>query len=397
MHVPGWHERTRKLQDDGRIQMLGILQEQHPDRARLFMQWKEMGWPLMVDSLDLLDVGVVPLTVLIDERGVVFAIRPDTASFDAFLATSPGDAQLPTPSHPAQPDRHALQAAAKSGRAADLSALADAAFLWGGEPGLDTAIDLYRRARALDPDEGRASFRLGVAYRRRYDTSIRRDGDFAAAVAAWGEALDADPNQYIWRRRIQQYGPRLNKPYPFYDWVATARAQIIARRETPVALEVEPHGAEIARPARTFEAAAADAANPDPAGRIQRDEEGFVTIEQTVVPASIEAGAAARVHLVMRPDPARRAHWNNEAEEMVVWVEPPTGWSVDARRITVPGPPEAVSEEVREVEFECRVPKNASGTVSVPAYALYYVCEGVHGACLYRRQDIPVVVQVRSR
>jgi len=34
--------------------MVGILEEQNPDRARLFMQWKQMGWPLLVDSYNLL-------------------------------------------------------------------------------------------------------------------------------------------------------------------------------------------------------------------------------------------------------------------------------------------------------------------------------------------------------
>jgi len=36
--------------------MVGIIEEQHPDRAQLFMQWKQMGWPVMVDSLNLLNV-----------------------------------------------------------------------------------------------------------------------------------------------------------------------------------------------------------------------------------------------------------------------------------------------------------------------------------------------------
>ena len=34
MHVPGWHEATKKLQQEGKFQMVGIIEEQHPDRAR---------------------------------------------------------------------------------------------------------------------------------------------------------------------------------------------------------------------------------------------------------------------------------------------------------------------------------------------------------------------------
>ena len=54
--MPGWHEATKDLQNDGKLQMVGIIQEQHPDRARLFMQWKRMGWPILVDSYNLLGV-----------------------------------------------------------------------------------------------------------------------------------------------------------------------------------------------------------------------------------------------------------------------------------------------------------------------------------------------------
>ena len=51
--------------------MIGIIQEQHPDRCRLFMQWKQMGWPIIVDSLNLTGVSAVPRTLAIDEHGIV--------------------------------------------------------------------------------------------------------------------------------------------------------------------------------------------------------------------------------------------------------------------------------------------------------------------------------------
>ena len=31
---------------------------------------------------------------------------------------------------------------------------------------------------------------------------------------------------------------------------------------------------------------------------------------------------------------------------------------------------------------------------TIPAYTLYYVCEDVGGACLYRRQDLAIEVNV---
>ena len=113
------------------------------------------------------------------------------------------------------------------------SALGDSLILWGGPQRLREAIDAYAAAAQADPRDGRALFRLGVALRQRYESAAARRDDFQAAVENWGQALQLDPNQYIWRRRIQQYGPRLDKPYPFYDWVAEAERAIRARGERP--------------------------------------------------------------------------------------------------------------------------------------------------------------------
>ena len=58
--------------------------------------------------------------------------------------------------------------------------------------------------------------------------------------------------------------------------------------------------------------------------------------------------------------------------------------------IELPNPPQATSNETRRVEFEVKSPAGARGTTRLPAYALYYVCEGAKGQCLYRRQDVPL-------
>jgi hypothetical protein len=374
--------------------MVGIVQEQHPDRARLFMQWKEMDWPVLVDSLNLLGVSVVPITVAIDEHGVVRAINPpkETIEREFLSKTYERPATVATLADP----RNSV------GRPPGRRASADAwrkygedLFLWGGRGAIDEAIDAFERA-ARGTTDGPTEFRLGVIQRARYDSPGRRPGDFRQAVDHWEQALASDPNQYIWRRRIQQYGPRLDKPYPFYDWIPEARAAIVARGQSPVALAVEPGGAEFARPTKTFEAERASGLEPDPKGRIHRDRGEFIQIEALTVPIGVAPGAATRAHLVMRPNLARKAHWNNEAEDLVVWVNPPAGWQVDAHRITLPRPRDVVSQETRRVEFELRSPTGvAAGLVTIPAYALYYVCEDVDGTCLYRRQDVTLEVHVR--
>ena len=399
--MPGWHDATKELQDEGRIRMVGIIQEQHPDRARLFMQWKEMGWPILVDSYDLLEAPYVPITLAIDENGIIREVlRPlqDVGKLDAaFLEETFGDGPA-EPAPPARrPDVGALLAEARREDTAEAwEAYADAVAVWGGPGRVDQAIEAYERAVALAPDDGMAHFRLGVAHRMRYDSEGKREGDFQAAVDHWSRALEIDPNQYIWRRRIQQYGPRLDKPYPFYDWVVTAREEIRARGGEPAPLEVEPRGSEFAEPVEDFQAEAGPAAEPDPDGRVRRDEGDFVDAEVVAVPASVEPGGATRVHVVLRPIEERRAHWNNEAEETVLWVEPPDGWEVDRSLHVHPIPRELVTDEPRSLEVEVRAPEDARpGAVTIDAYALYYVCEDINGICLFRRQDLPVEVRVR--
>ena len=130
-------------------------------------------------------------------------------------------------------------------------------------------------------------FRLGVAHRMRFETDKRREGDFQAAVTAWSQALELDPNQYIWRRRIEQYGPRLAKPYPFYDWVEQARDEITSRGQKPIELAEEPYGSELASPSRgSLKATEQVSDEPDPLGRINRDRRHLIEAEVVVVPPS---------------------------------------------------------------------------------------------------------------
>ncbi len=370
--MPGWHAATEQFSDDGRLVNVGLIQEQHPDRARLYLQWQGLDWPIMIDSLNRLDVNVVPITLLIDENGFIRhrVGRGNVQELvEEFLAEPPPEPRPRTRSA-AQPDPA----------------------VWGNLEERDTVIAAFEKRLAAGVDVGRVAFELGVLYRRRYDEGAGDPADFERAVERWGQAVAADPNQYIWRRRIQQYGPRLEKPYPFYDWVTTARAELEARGETPANLIAEPGGAEIARPIRSFDAALPKGGEPDPGNKTIRDDGKFVAAHATVVPHRVTPGGSARVHVELRPRGAR-AHWNNEAGGMTLWIDPPDGWSVDRRRIERPVPPEPVSDEPRRIEFEVQAPERAR-TTELPVYALYYVCEGEKGPCLYRRQDFRVALTV---
>jgi tetratricopeptide (TPR) repeat protein len=389
-----------ELQQQGKVRMVGIIEEQHPERARLFMQWKRMDWPILVDSLNLLGVTAVPITLAIDEQGIIRSINPklDQAAhfLKEFLERTNGapDTRPSTEAEP--PDLKQLRPITPRAAAENWRSYADALFLWGGESRIDEAIGAYQQSLQLAPQDAPTHFRLGVAYRKRYDSQRHHPDDFQMAVNHWNAALDLNPNQYIWRRRIQQYGPRLDKPYSFYDWVNAAREDIGARGETPLSLAVEPAGAEFAHPVSHFQSAATSPREADPSDRILHDQGDFIGVETAAVPPSITPGSSTRFHIAFRPNLQKKAHWNNEAEKLVLWISPPQGWQLDSRYFTCSNPPQPVSREVRQIELEAKSPQNAPPGLSIiPGYALYYVCEDVSGSCLYRRQDIRLKVDVR--
>ena len=88
----------RDFRDEGVIAVVGITQEQHPERCRLYAQWKEYDWPILWDPFNLTGSKVVPNVVLVDEHGVVRSTRPDPRTFvESFLEVefdAPADAEV---------------------------------------------------------------------------------------------------------------------------------------------------------------------------------------------------------------------------------------------------------------------------------------------------------------
>ncbi len=361
------------------------------------MQWKQLDFPVLIDSLNMLGVKVVPMTIAIDEYGIVqhVGIRPGELKKE-FL-----DKTYPAPKHATKNKRKSAATLREIANDKNTSQTwmkhADALILESGLKKIDEAISAYQSAIALDRANGPAYFRAGVAYRMRYDQYNGAVKDFQQAAEHWGMALEVDPNQYIWRRRIQQYGPRLDKPYPFYDWVRKARGDVLRRGEKPVILYVEPKGTELAQPAKEFASGAQEVVEPDPRRRIERDRT-MVIIETATVPAAVTPQGSARIHMTFRVNRAEDMHWNNETGPMEIWISPPKGWQVNPQLIRPKLPSTAQTTEVRFAEFELQVPwSTGPGMVVVPGYVLYYVCRGEDGACLYRRQDFIVSVNVRQK
>jgi len=83
--------------------------------------------------------------------------------------------------------------------------------------------------------------------------------------------------------------------------------------------------------------------------------------------------------------------------QQIVFVREATGWRVDLGVKEVIPPPDAVSDEVRTVEFELVAPGDQSGgIVKIPVEAFYNVCLD-DGVCLFRRKDTQVEIHITGR
>lgn len=415
MHVPVWHGLTKELVEKGDLVVVGITQEQHPDRCELFAQWKGLDFPILWDPFNLTGIDVVPVLTGIDEHGIVRLTRPNPRRFEEqfvgeFMTCEPWSGS-PVPEQPA-----GFRMPTGDFRMAQMTDRQSEWPLVGllGRRSNPTAIDRHVDALVAEAErsgDARSVFRAGVALRMRYDGVSPAPTDFQRSAEHWQRALAANPNQYIWRRRIQQWGPRLDKPYPFYDWVDKARAEIAAAGGTPVALRVPLSGAEVAGRSRAVPQGAEGEVEPDPTGKVTRDEGKLVRVETAAVLHTGAAGpkirtprGASRVHVVLRPQ--GNAGWTPDADPAELWLDLPEGWTSEAKRTRFPAPagddarskaaPLGVDLEVSTPPVPLVPPQDGApppSSATLKGYVVYSVCEA-DGTCVFRRQDLEIVIQL---
>ncbi len=380
--MPVWHETIKKLDSDNLV-VLGVVQEQHAERTKLYKQWKQYDFPIAQDSVTKLGAAVVPIFIGIDEYGIVRNTKLRPKGLEAFVATKFEEPKATAPTVETNVD-YALMAAS-DGSADELCMLGDQEMLFrtSGSKSYDNAITAYQSAFEKDPDNGTILFRLGAAYRQRYDEHSHDDTDFDMASRYWTMALESNPRQYIWRRRIEQYGPRLQKPYPFYDWVGQAIEDIKQRGDVPVTLTVKLTQSELAD--RSKPDYSNSETKPESTDQIERDRGAFVSIESTIVPGFVKPGKPATVHLRLVPSGAK---WNNESTPLTVWIESKNA-KLSKQRMTFDNPNLPESTENRSLEFDLLVGKK--GDCIIKGFALYNVCSE-DGVCMYRRQDFEIQV-----
>ena len=75
--MPVWHEAVRELVGAGRLRVVGLTQEQHPDRCELYAQWQGLDFPILWDPFNLTRSRAVPLVMLADGSATLRAMRLD--------------------------------------------------------------------------------------------------------------------------------------------------------------------------------------------------------------------------------------------------------------------------------------------------------------------------------
>ena len=130
----------------------------------------------------------MPRTLAIDEHGIVRLTRaqPETIEEEFLNLSYEKPENLPSqPSSSSPPDLKQLKAGTSHGTGDAWRAYGDGLFLWGEDPRLVEAITAYQQAIRLNPEDADVHFRLGVSYRRRYDSDLRQSDDFQTAVNHW--------------------------------------------------------------------------------------------------------------------------------------------------------------------------------------------------------------------
>ncbi|HKQ47998.1 MAG TPA: tetratricopeptide repeat protein [Phycisphaerae bacterium] len=344
--VSAWFERTRTHVAAKKVVVLGVDHEQHADRGRLFAQWRGLTGPILHDPLDLSLVTELPMVVAIDEEGVVRAIQPSLDKIEkTFINKKSKKKNIPKPEEAELPDPRVTRRTAEEAREPSASrAHADALVLSGLPPQIDEAIKVYREVIAIDPKEAWSLFRLGVAYRIRYEREERQPDDFQAAVDAWSQAVRFAPTNAIFRQRLQQYGPAIEDSRPSYEWILAARQDLARRGQQPIALENEPLAMELsAGPVRGSKNAAPTK------GKHPSDHGGQMMIETTVVRAADAKHAnKAEVHVTLRPSGVQ---WEDGKAPLRIWFEKSKSARPERAYLEFPKANPASGSEARTISF----------------------------------------------
>ncbi len=392
-----WVAKTKPLIDTEKLVVVGVAQEQHPDRVRLFAQWHKADWPILHDAMNVIGIENVPLIVAIDEHGIVRARNPDLdqleEQFTAKTFDPPG--ALPPIDVKELPDPRVTRRLASEARRNPEWRKHGQALVFAGKPKqINEAITAFQHA--IDDERGDAEswFAQGVAYRIRHDLAEREAGDFQAALDAWREAAHLEPNNAIYRCRLQQYGPCIDKPFAFYDWIGTACKEIAERGDAPIDLACEPTGTETESPLSKFRYRKRAGPESEALGTAALDRRPIVEVSYAcAAQADKRKGSVVQIYVNCRLAPESGATWSNEGEPMQMWIEKPKTGRLGTRYLRYPQPQEPRTLDERVLSFPLRL-SGAKSSMTLEATLLYSVHDGPNAPAQPMKQDLRIKVSV---
>ncbi|MFH1416737.1 MAG: TlpA disulfide reductase family protein [Planctomycetota bacterium] len=396
--MPRWHEKMKPFVDTGKLVVIGVAQEQHADRCRLFAQWHGIDWPILHDALNLTGVEKVPTLVAIDEHGLVRNTQPDADSIVAEFITKTYDAPKVAPfiGPDKLPDPRATRRYAGEARRAEEWREHGNALILAGKPAqIDEAIDkAYPQVIGREPGDADSLFRLGVAHMIRHESPQRRPDDFQSAIDAWRKAHGLRSRNEVFHRRIQQYGPCVDKPFAFYGWVATARKAIVDRGDESVALQSWPCEIERAKPAKKFKYDKKQRGpSLDEHEKANEDRDGLVGLSYVAVPGTEqEHKRIVQELMVLRPDAARGIEWAESADPPRLWLEKPKTGRVSKLFVECAKAPGDSSENDRVLTFAVRLPSKKGKSLTVRGTLVYSVRQGGEGAPQTLSRDVKIKI-----
>ena len=344
-----------------------------------------MDWPVYIDSFNLLEVEAVPMTFLVNPKGVITKVSPSKKNLDSILKNAT-NAINPTTSDDLEPYWSTLLKKRSFNLFCNLASERN-------------FVELFKSIKMLKKSDYKMrhehlEFMTGVAYKMRSESPFRKLDDFSKAIDHWETALELRPNQYIWRRRIQQYGPILGKPYPFYDWVEIALKELKEKGEVPfnenfVLTESEQ---SILTPTQTSNKK--NYKIPDPFNKLKRGNMQFVNTRVLTIPSHPKTGRPFRVFVQLDLKQPDSVQWNNEGAASHLYFEKSNFNKTSIHRFWTGTKEKEYSTEQRIIDFELNYPRSGIiGGKKLPAgYIVVNLCDRLTGACFTRRIDFSIPI-----
>jgi hypothetical protein len=325
--LEGWKTFAEQNKGEDAVAFVGVIHDQHRDRGELFVRWKKIAFPVYHDPINLISAPRVNRAVCVDADGLVRAIakNPEQVT-ERFIKKKfePNQTAVRSP-NPNPPDTRVTKRMAGEGhRGLEILQHGDA-LIFGGHPvELTEAIRIYRQAFDIGEPNAAAAFRLGAAYRLRFDSANRQPGDLEKSCQAFQVAAALAPRNDIYIARVRQLGIATDKKACAYGWVAEARESLGGS----LGLNPEPMAIEMAKPVSAFKPGDAPPSHPP---KIEAGADA-VTVEHTVVYALNKShGGESNLLLALSPPSAGF----DAGKPIRIWFDSPDGVAFESRYLEV--------------------------------------------------------------